>query len=127
VSVLRASVSAGKHGPLITLSGEADITTAGQLSELITAQLSGGTRHLAIDAAELIYADSMAINVLLTAATTLQGRGGSLLLIRPQETVARVLELIGVSELITIQGESTASPNPNHKAGGTADREPRAE
>jgi hypothetical protein len=39
------SVSAGERGPLITLSGEADITNAAELSELITAQLSGGTRH----------------------------------------------------------------------------------
>ncbi|MBV9096179.1 MAG: hypothetical protein JO132_20280 [Streptosporangiaceae bacterium] len=43
MSLLRTSVSAGEYGPLITLSGEADITTAAQLSELLTAQMSGGT------------------------------------------------------------------------------------
>jgi len=53
VSVLRASVSAGIR-PLVTLSGEADITTAARLSELVTAQLSGETRYLSIDATELI-------------------------------------------------------------------------
>jgi ABC-type transporter Mla MlaB component len=63
--------------PLVTLSGEADITTAARLSELVTAQLSGETRYLSIDAAELTYADSMAIHVLLMAAETLKERGGS--------------------------------------------------
>jgi uncharacterized cupin superfamily protein len=47
VSVLRASVSAGEYGPLITLSGEADVTTAAELGELMTVQLDGGTWHLA--------------------------------------------------------------------------------
>ena len=43
MSTLRASVSAGESGPLITLSGETDITTIAGLSELVTAQLSDGT------------------------------------------------------------------------------------
>ena len=39
---LRASVAAGISGPVVILSGEADLTSVGQLSALITAQLSGG-------------------------------------------------------------------------------------
>lgn len=49
MSTLDASVAAGDSGPLITLSGEADITNAAELSELVTGQLSGGTLHLTID------------------------------------------------------------------------------
>ena len=112
MSVLHASVSAGEYGPLITLAGEADITTAARLSELVTAQLSGAARHLSIDAAELAYADSMAIHVLLTAARTLKERGGSMVLLRPQPPVARILELTGASELITIRGETEPEPEP---------------
>jgi anti-anti-sigma factor len=98
--------------PLVTLSGEADIiiTTAARLSELVTAQLSGETRYLSIDAAELTYADSMAIHVLLMAAKTLKERGGSMVLLRPQGSVARMLELIGATELITIRGETEPEP-----------------
>jgi len=112
VSVLRMSVSAGERGPLITLSGEADITNAAELSELITAQLSGGTRHLAIDAAGLAFADSASVHVLLAAARTLNERGGGLLLLRPQRPISVLLQLIGVSELITIREETTAEPGP---------------
>lgn len=46
--MLKASVAAGESGPVIRLSGEADLTTAAQLSAMITAQLSGGTRQLTI-------------------------------------------------------------------------------
>lgn len=112
MNVLRASVSAGECGPLIMLSGEADVTTAAQLSELLTGQLSGGTRHLAIDAAGLAFADSASVHVLLTAARTLKERGGSLLLMRPQRPVATVLHLTGADQLITIREEAGARPGP---------------
>jgi len=106
------SVSAGERGPLITLSGEADITNAAELSELINAQMSGGTRHLAIDAAGLAFADSASVHVLLAAARTLNERGGGLLLLRPQRTISVVLRLTGVGELITIRDEAGAEPGP---------------
>jgi len=107
VSTLRAEVSTGKCGPLVTLSGEADVTTAGQLSELMTAQLTGGTRHLTIDAAGLAFADSMSVHILLTAAQTLAERGGGLLLLHPQRPVAAVLHLTGVDKLITVREETS--------------------
>jgi hypothetical protein len=37
-------------------------------------------------------------------------RGGSLVLLRPQPPVARMLELIGADQVITIRGISTATP-----------------
>jgi anti-anti-sigma factor len=103
VSTLRASVSAGESGPLITLSGETDITTAAELSELVTAQLSGGTPHLTIDVSELSFADSASIRVLVLAARTLRQRDGALVLLHPHGALARTLELMGADQLITIR------------------------
>lgn len=48
----------GESGPLIILSGETDIATVAELSELITAQLAGGAVHLTIDVSGLSFADS---------------------------------------------------------------------
>jgi anti-sigma B factor antagonist len=112
VSTLRASVSAGEAGPVITLSGETDITTVAELSELVTAQLSGGTLHLTIDASGLSSADSASVRVLVLAARTLQQRGGGLVLLRPQRPLARMLEIMGTGQMITIRGETEASPEP---------------
>jgi anti-anti-sigma factor len=82
--LLRASVSAGKSGPVIALFGETDMTTVAQLSELVTGQLADGTRQLTIDASGLSFADSASVQVLLLAARTLRERGGGLVLQRPQ-------------------------------------------
>jgi anti-anti-sigma factor len=103
---LTAQVAAGESGPVIVLSGEADLTTAGQLSALITAQLAGGAQQLTIDVADLRFADSASIRTLLLAAKTLRDRGGSLVLLRPQQPVARVLALTCAEQMFTIRGET---------------------
>jgi anti-anti-sigma factor len=88
--MLTARVAAGESGPVIVLSGEADLTTVAQLSALITAQLARGTRQLTIDVSELWFADSATRRTLVLAARTLRERGGSLVLLRPRRPVARV-------------------------------------
>ena len=60
------------------LSGETDIATVAELSELVTAQLAGGTVHLTIDVSGLSFADSASVRVLVLAARTLKERGGGL-------------------------------------------------
>jgi hypothetical protein len=49
VGLLEISVAAGEAGPVLTLSGEADLTTVAELTEALTAQLAIGTRHLTVD------------------------------------------------------------------------------
>ena len=110
MGTLRASVSAGESGPVITLSGETDITTVAELRELVTAQLSGGTLHLTVDASGLGFADSVSVRVLVSAARTLRQRGGGLVLLRPQRVLARMLEVMGADQMITIRGETEARP-----------------
>jgi anti-anti-sigma factor len=115
--MLQTSVTAGRSGPVIMLSGEADLTCAAQLSALITAQLSGGTRQLTIDASGLRFADSAAIRVLVLAARTVKERGGNLVLLRPQRSVARTLALLGTEHMFTIRGEETKDePEPESRA-----------
>ena len=110
MSTLRASVSAGESGPLIVLTGEVDITTAAELSELVTGQLTEKTLHLTIDVSGLDFADTAAIRVFLLAARTLRQRGGDLVLLRPQRPLARVLEILGAAEVITIRNGTGTPP-----------------
>ena len=88
----------------MVLSGEADISSAGQLSDLLTAQLSGGAQRLMVDVSELRFADSASVRALVLAGKTLRERGGTLVIARPQRAVARLLELMGVDELLVVQG-----------------------
>jgi stage II sporulation protein AA (anti-sigma F factor antagonist) len=103
VGALESSVAAGDSGPVIVLAGEADLMSAEQLSELLAAQVSSGAQQLLVDASELRFADSASVRALVLAARTLRERGGSLVLIRPQPAVARVLELLGVTDLLAVQ------------------------
>jgi anti-anti-sigma factor len=100
--MLQASVETGEYGPVIVLAGEADLTCAERLGALITGQLAGGTRQLTIDVSGLRFADSASIRTLVLAARTLTERGGSLVLLDPQKSVARVLALLGADQMITI-------------------------
>jgi hypothetical protein len=54
----------------------------------------------------------VSVHVLLAAARILNGRGGSLLLLRPQRAISVVPQLTGVSELITTREETAAEPGP---------------
>ncbi|MBV9445909.1 MAG: STAS domain-containing protein [Streptosporangiaceae bacterium] len=112
MSTLRASVTAGQSGPVIVLSGEADLSTAAQLSDLITAQLSAGTRNLTLDMSGLSFMDSMSTRIMVLAARTLNERGGGLTLLRPQPAIARTLALMGADQMITIRREPEATPGP---------------
>ena len=78
--------------------------SAGQLTELLTEQMAGGALHLTIDLSGLIFADSASVRALVLTGRTLRERGGSLVLLRPQPPVARVLELMGVTELLAVRG-----------------------
>ena len=102
---------------MIMLSGEADLTCAGQLSALLSAQLSKGTRQLTVDVSELWFADSASIRALVLAARTLRERGGSLVLLRPRQPVARSLALTGAEQMFTIRGETHREPEPESEAG----------
>ena len=109
----RAMASA-ESGPLITLSGEADVTNAAELSELVTGQLGAGTLHLTIDASGLTFADTAALRVLVLAARTLRQRSGGLVLLGPPRTLVRVMEITGTDEMFTIHGvtEPRSKPEP---------------
>jgi anti-anti-sigma factor len=114
VSAYHASVAAGESGPLIVLTGELDVTTDAELSELVTGQLTEQTLHLTIDVSGLDFADTSAIRVFVLAAKTLRQRGGDLVLLRPQPALARVLEILGAGEVITIRNgtETPLEPEP---------------
>jgi anti-anti-sigma factor len=83
VSGFEASVAAGEAGPVVVLSGEADLRSAGRLSELLTSQLAAGAVRLLVDVSGLSFADSASVRALV------------LVLVRPQPVVMRVLELLG--------------------------------
>jgi STAS domain len=75
VSLLEVSVAAGDSGPLVVLTGEADLSSITQLYEVLTAQVSARTSHLTIDVTDLRSADPAAAQALMLAALIIRGPG----------------------------------------------------
>jgi len=112
MSTLRVSATAGDAGPVLVLAGEADVTNAEQLRDVIGAQLAAGAVYLTIDAAGLSFADSRAIGILAGTAKTLKELGGGLILLRPREILLRSMTLLGVDQVITIQAATDVAHKP---------------
>jgi anti-sigma B factor antagonist len=109
VSILEIAVAAGDAGPVVKLSGECDITVAGQLRQALQAQITRGARQLTVDLSGLRFADSASVHVLLDAHRALQDRNGFLQLAFPQPAVAMVLGLLGVDQVLTVRTRAAAT------------------
>lgn len=107
---LAASVTDEGSAAVIVLSGEAILDSAERLKAMLDSQLPNAERHLTVDVSGLSFADSASIRELLLAARTLRGRGGDLILLRPLPSVARLLELVGADQLLTIRPAGTPAP-----------------
>ena len=73
-------------------------------------QLARRALELTIDASDLRFADTASIRALVLAAGTVDERDGRLVLLRPQRPVARILAVLGVAEMFTIEGETLCEP-----------------
>ena len=89
---------------LVSLAGECDLNTSRKLRDVLTSEVSRGARRLILDLSALGFMDSAGIQVLMSAHTLLNVRGGALVLVSPQPVVARILELTGADQLIPVYG-----------------------
>jgi stage II sporulation protein AA (anti-sigma F factor antagonist) len=117
-SILQSSLAIEESGPVMVLSCEADTHAAAQLRELLVAQLFRGRRRLVIDVARLRHIDSESVRVLVVAAKMLRERDGELVLLHPQSAVARMLELMGADQGLTM----SEPPEPLPRSSGQGDR-----
>ena len=113
MGLLEISVAAGDAGPVVMLSGEADLTTVTELTEALSAQLASGARQLTVDLSRLRFADSAVIRELVLADRRLKDRGGGLALAHPQPVVARALSLLGVDQAIEVRDGLSAGADPD--------------
>jgi len=92
----------GESGPMVMLSGEADLTNVAQLDGALNAQITAGTQQLTVDLSGLSFADSASIAALVRASRKLKDQGGRLELTNPQPTVTRALSLLGIDQALAV-------------------------
>jgi anti-anti-sigma factor len=119
VSLLEVSVATGASGPVLILTGEADVTSATQLDKVLTAQISEQAVQLTIDATNLRYADSASVTTLVMAAMKARTRNGSVTLLNPQPTVARIMDLLRAGEIFCVRHRAAREIQPATSADGS--------
>ena len=107
---------------LVTVSGEIDIATAGQLRGQLAGPAGSG-QQVIIDFSRVSFIDAAGIGVLAAAAARAAARGGSLQLAAAGRQVRRVLVLTGLDRSIPLaatvaEARAWLRPGPGSRAGG---------
>ncbi len=82
---------------VVSLVGELDLDTTEGLADWLT-EISGSV--VVVDLSELTFMDSSGISALATARRQVGEVGSELKISRPQPNVARVLEIVGLSDWV---------------------------
>jgi|HubBroStandDraft_1064217.scaffolds.fasta_scaffold1090534_1 anti-sigma B factor antagonist len=85
----------------VRLAGELDLSSAPALSSCLSDLAEAG--HIAVDLTDLSFMSSSGISVLIGAYKQRVTSGRTISLRNPQGTVARVLMLTGVDQVLTIE------------------------
>jgi anti-anti-sigma factor len=92
----------------VILDGRLDITGASVIDLQFNA-IAGSHRGVVVDLAGVSFLASIGIRTLLLGAKTMQRRGGCLVLLNPVEEVERVLDVMGVTDLMPVYRDSEAA------------------
>jgi anti-anti-sigma factor len=87
---------------VVYVRGELDVETAPQLKELLTRLIDDGTGFITIDVAEVEFIDSSGLHALVTSLKRADERAGKLQLRSPRPNTYKVLEMVGLAEVIPI-------------------------
>ena len=96
---------------VVSVKGELDIFTAPRLSNALAGLVEAG-QDVVVALGETAFMESTGIAVLAQTHFALEQRGGHLTIDAPRDNVFKVLELSGLTGILTITHPPTA-PSPN--------------
>lgn len=100
----------GPRACVVHLSGDIDMSVVPELRAALDESLEGGCANVILDLAEVTYADSTALGLLVWLDHRLRPVGGRLVLAGARRDVARILELSGlVSVAVSIAMSANVS------------------
>jgi anti-sigma B factor antagonist len=99
--LLRTEVTETSNSVILTLHGELDVNTAGQLRPEVMALVDAG-RRLVIDTSRLTFCGSSGIAVCVEAHDKAQARGTQLRIVVPAGALRRAVEAVGLSDYLPI-------------------------
>ena len=88
--------------PEIRLQGEIDIATLPLLDETLSAMIDGNSGDVVVDLAAVDFIGVAGLGALCTHARRLRQRGDRLVVSSPSAFTRRVIDILGVSELLSV-------------------------
>lgn len=85
---------------LVRLSGELDISTAGELTGVLDELAAAGARRIVVDLTDLTFCDSTGIAAFVRGDNRAAARGGWLRVTGATGRVHRVLQVTGLAEVL---------------------------
>ncbi|MEM6822429.1 MAG: STAS domain-containing protein [Verrucomicrobiota bacterium] len=93
----------------VTLSGRLDMDHSEEIDERFAEITENSAKHLIVDMSEVKFIASIGIRTLVTSAKTLKKQGKKMLLLRPQGSVEKVLDIAGITAVIPVFGEEASA------------------
>jgi anti-anti-sigma factor len=112
----------GRHA-IVTMPTEIDLTNAADLDGLLAAVAAQSPEAITVDMAGTSFCDSAGINVLARAHQLAAEHGGELRIALGDSPVARIIQLIGLDEIVPVyrdvqQSLESAGPGSVPSVGG---------
>jgi anti-sigma B factor antagonist len=104
LSIPQFNLSTDGHAgrTVLHVSGELDISTAPEFKRRLAELIDGSAGVITIDMADLEFIDSNGIHALVTSFKLAQEHGGTIELRSLQPSTYKVLEIVGLTEVIPI-------------------------
>ncbi|GII22973.1 STAS domain-containing protein [Planosporangium mesophilum] len=109
IETIGETVPVGTDATVVTLTGELDIASAGELERRLGVLLDTGHNRLVVDLAGLIFCDSTGIGTLVRANTDCLHEGGYLRLASPNRNISRVLAIVGLLDTFPVYSSVDAA------------------
>ncbi|GAA1117239.1 STAS domain-containing protein [Nocardiopsis composta] len=87
---------------IVTVEGDLDIATAGDLQEHVLAAVQEHGPWLVLDLSALEFMDSSGLNAVIHIYRAVKERGGSLALAAPNDRVTKVVRLVGLHRQVPV-------------------------
>jgi anti-anti-sigma factor len=85
---------------LIKLIGRLDLNGTYSVEVQFVRHCEGENARILVDLSDVSFLSSVGIPMLVNTAKSVTNRGGKMAFLRPSENVTKVLELVGVSQVI---------------------------
>jgi anti-anti-sigma factor len=94
--------SVGIHA-LVTLAGEVDVSTVGELYERLAALQREGVQHVALNMSEVTFVDSSGLSLLVSLHKRMESKEGGLIIFSPSAELRRLLQITGLGNYLNIR------------------------